>query len=368
MKKLLLFLIIVALIGISGFYIYQKVSRKGIFLSKFNNQSGRIEFDESCIPSDIHQNKGVCLGVDGEIYLLDLSSGKRAQITNIKSNKSYAKIYGDYIVWLDGRNKEVAGTETRYETQGPFQENIIGKDIYLYNLKTKDEKKITTNPAMRYQLQLYGNHIAWTEKRGTLTSSNYYNSELHVYDILLDKEVFSSIFPSAKEGLHLWGDKLVWADSRNGRNTGCGNCPDNRFDIYLYDFGKGQERPLIESQYLKTDPNIYDNMLVWSDYRNNQSDIYLMDLKTGKETQLTQTKDSEVSPLIFQDKVVWIVRSSCDARPVFGETGVYAYDLKTNKVDKLTSYVEPSAQLYDNLVVIHEGCMIQGKVYGIYLK
>jgi len=173
---------------------------------------------------------------------------------------------------------------------------------------------------------------------------------------------------SSKAELYLWNSKLVWADSRKGKDTGCGNCPDNRFDIYLYDFASGREKPIIESPYLKTEPSVYENKIVWSDYRNRQADIYLFDLKTNRETRLTQSEDNEERPLIYKNKVVWSIRSACDVMGKAENNGVYVYDLGTKRVEKITDYVEPRTQLHDNLLLVQEGCWRIEKIYGIYLK
>ncbi|MBI2020338.1 hypothetical protein HYS94_02850 [Candidatus Daviesbacteria bacterium] len=346
----------------------------------------RIDFDSSCFPQDIYKDKAVCIDEAGQVNLLELPSMKKTQITNVTSRKYFAQIEGNYIAWLDERAQVVGSTSTRNGVSGPVRQDRIGQDIFLYNLTTKEEKKITTTPATRTELQLNENYIVWTEQRGDITLENYRKNEIHIFDISLSKEIFSSTVSSTKKQLRLWKDKLVWADSRNGKDTGCDNCANNRFDIYLYDFKTGQEKILVEGPYLKIDPDIEENSLVWIDYRNKMSDVYLMDISTGKEKQITNANDNEVNSRIENGRVFWSVRWACDVGPIkiatgsgsqikspssqFGDldTGVYVYNLSTQEKKKLTDYVEPSFIVSGNLVVIGEGCHgVKPKVYGIYV-
>lgn len=327
----------------------------------------RIEFDNDCVPEDIQGNTGVCTD-SKQVYLLDITNKKRTLVTNFASKKSNLRLYGDYIAWLDDREQKAANYKT---------------DVFLYNLKTKEEKRLTASPAIRRNLNLSGENIAWLEQ-DSLSGDNWRNNEIHAYNILSNKEIYSSTIKSTKNGLHLKDNKLIWADSRKGHDTGCENCSDNRFDIYIYDFSTGEERAIVESPYLKANPDLYGDSLVWSDYRNKSgnplpngsylgnSDIYLMNLKNNQEIQLASSKDDEVYPSIWKSKVVWTIRWPCDV-VVNGiqkdSTGVYLYDLLSKQTTRLTNYVEPATELFDNLLVIAEGCQSpsQIKAYGIYL-
>lgn len=336
--------------------------------SNLHKQGEKIEFDNDCTPQDIQGNMGVCTD-SKQIYLLDITNKKKTPVTNFASKKSSPRLYGDYIAWLDDREQKVAGYKT---------------DVFLYSLKTKEEKRLTTFPVLRHDLNLFGENVAWLEQQDNLPTDSYRNNEIHTYNIVSSKEIYSSTIKSTKNGLRLKDNKLLWADSRNGHDTGCENCSDNKFDIYMYDFATGEEKVIIESPYLKADPDLYGDNLVWADYRNKSgnplpngsylgnSDIYLMNLKNNQEIQLTNSKDDEIHPSIWEDKVVWTVRWPCDV-VVNGSqkdsTGVYLYDLSSRQTTKLTGYVEPWAEIFDNLVIIAEGCQVptQSKVYGIYL-
>jgi hypothetical protein len=49
------------------------------------------------------------------------------------------------------------------------------------------------------------------------------------------------------------------------------------------------------------------------------------------------------------------------------QTGVFAYDLRTDEVRQLSNYVEPRITLDGDVVVINEGCLMPGRVYAVFL-
>jgi beta propeller repeat protein len=170
---------------------------------------------------------------------------------------------------------------------------------------------------------------------------------------------------------------VVWQDNRNSpvlgtSRAGCGSCPDNRYDIYLYDYSTGRERPLIESKFFKQSPSIYGNYVVWEDSRGGRpSDIYLLDLATGEERRLTDNGGPYLRPMISGNYVIWHKRFACNVGGGPGRydnTGVFAYNLNDGEVRQLSNYVEPRAIIHHDVVLIEEGCFFAQRIYSVSLR
>jgi len=80
-----------------------------------------------------------------DIYMHDLSTSKEIRITTSGSAENPA-IYGDKIVWQDGRS------------------GYRNYDIYMYDLSTKKETRIT-NSGSAENPRIYGNNIVWEDNR-----------------------------------------------------------------------------------------------------------------------------------------------------------------------------------------------------------
>ena len=175
----------------------------------------------------------------------------------------------------------------------------------------------------------------------------------------------------------MYGDIVVWADNRNSpfvgtTKTGCANCPDNPFDIYMYDLITDDEVALVESEHQNTRPAIYGQWVLWQTFREpRRSEINLLDLETGRIGMLAQAGGSEAWLGVSDDYAVWTVATACDARSPADSavnTGVFAYDLQTNEVRQLSNFVEPRTWLHGSTVVIYEGCHFVTRVYAVFLN
>jgi len=86
--------------------------------------------------------------------------------------------------------------------------------------------------------------------------------------------------------------------------------------------------PTTSGQYM---PDIYDQRIVWTDFRHDHSQIYMYDMEDSTVTRLSPTAElSQVSASIHQDKVIW------ESSP---ERQIYLYDIST----ETTSIPYPSS-------------------------
>ncbi len=251
-----------------------------------------------------------------DIYMYDLSTSKETQITTNKSDQTDPVIYGDKIVWLDMRNGE--NTDEFYWG---------GQDVYMYDLSTKKETRITgstfeINPDFPTALDIYDNRIMWGK-----------GSDFTIYDIFTQKETYtettiSTYYPA------FYGNRVVWITEMNAGEGG---------NMYIYDLSTKKKTEIVTSNAAGR-PAIYGDRIVWTDGRNGNWEIYMYDLSIKKETQIT-TNGSASDPDIYGDKIIWL-----DGRN--GNWEIYMYDLSTHTETHTTNTsVTGEFDLYDDRIV-----------------
>ena len=97
-----------------------------------------------------------------DIYTYNINTKAETQITNDPTNQITPAIDGNYIVWQDARNGywiyDYAGRPETYK----------GWDIYMYDLSTQTERRITTTQTNLYPA-ISGNTVAYTKMK-TMTN------------------------------------------------------------------------------------------------------------------------------------------------------------------------------------------------------
>ncbi len=319
--------------------------------------------DPAYAPQDVYENTYVSLGPDGEIYLINVSNDPEVQPTSVQITsdglpKFNAVLSEQYMAWFVQVGEEGEA------------------DLFVFDRETDQQEKIALPPAIRMQLVLSGSHLVWIDKRNEAEAS-YTDFDLYGYDLATDTEIAIAVAPGAQTNPSLFGNQVVWQDNRNSPAlqdylAGCGNCPNNRFDIYLYDFETDIPRAIVESEWLKTEPSIYEDQVVWAEYRTvpgtdlryGMADLYLLDLQTDQIQQMTTTPASETSPVLTGNHLLWTIREACDVvlldadgKEILAPTGVYLLDLKSSLVVRLSDAKEPVAYFDSSLAIIQTGCM-----------
>jgi beta propeller repeat protein len=101
-----------------------------------------------------------------------------------------------------------------------------------------------------------GSRIAWTDTR----NGNY---DIYLYDIGSSSEARITADPAQQYAPALSGDLLAWVDWRNGNP-----------DIYALDLATGEEIAVCTELSGQWSPSVYGNRVVWGDDRNGYADIY----------------------------------------------------------------------------------------------
>ena len=329
-----------------------------------------VELGSEFWPTDLSGDRLVGIGRDGEVYLANVRTGEIRQLTNDGHRKRRPVISGDTVAWTD-QSREIETHDNNSRAA-----RSLADDIFVLDLNTGDRRRITEVPAKRSGLKISGKRLVWLDNRNEF-GEHYTHRDIYAYDLEADEEIAVAVADGAQHWVAIEGDRVVWVDNRNSAilgtdRSGCFQCPDNRFDIYLYDFTTGEELVLDDSGANNTMPDIHGDRVVWRDFDDDgRTTIRLFDLDTGERRTLASPDLSGVDwPLISGDYVVWTVGLACDVFDTLstdGSTGAFAHDLRTGEVKRLSNYVEPSITLDGTVVVIHEACQVGGRAYAVFL-
>uniref|UniRef100_UPI0006CF517C PKD domain-containing protein n=1 Tax=Methanosarcina barkeri TaxID=2208 RepID=UPI0006CF517C len=256
-------------------------------LSTFKETQVMSYLDSTKGDPHIYRDKVVYIDMRSgrNIYMYDLSTSKETRITTNNSDQYGPDIYGDKIVWEDYRNGNC--------------------DIYMYNLSTSTETQITNNKSSQ-QPAIYGDRIVWQDtrngeswdKHGNLIS--YWNIYMYNLSTYTETQITTSGLAQHPD---IYGDRIVWMDKRNGN-----------WDIYMYDLSTSKETQITNNELIQRYPSIFGNRIVWESYHEDNEaeviepdnyNIYMFDISRFKETKITTVESYKASPAIYDDKIVW---------------------------------------------------------------
>lgn len=157
----------------------------------------------------------------------------------------------------------------------------------LVSAASAAETRITTNTAEQTKPSIWSNYITWQDAR---------NGGSDIYLQNLATKVQTRITKGVDaENSFVSGNRIVWQDYRNGN-----------WDIYMYEISSKKTTRLTTNTADQTEPGAYGNNIVWTDARNGGSSIYLQNLATKVQTRVST---DGYSPSIYGNKMVWITEN-----------------------------------------------------------
>jgi beta propeller repeat protein len=252
------------------------------------------------------------LALNWDVFLLDLKTGEVQQLTTEEHAQIEPRIYGDTIVWLDTRHEEGYHNPKRY-------------DVYTHDLRTGQERRLTSATSTEDEvLSISGNLVVWSDNRHanpevTVHAGNEpdYNNEIYVYDLATNQERRVTTYPGNDHYPAIDGGRIVWLRQLTLREA----------DVFLYDLSSGQETRVSSSGYAVYNPAIHDDRIVWADARISEgntsgdvvmndmsgaAEIYLYNLNTRQETLLVPSTGTEHTLEVrgqerkFMNRQVWM--------------------------------------------------------------
>lgn len=229
------------------------------------------------------------------IYLYDLDTRSETRITNTPGDRHLPDISGDKIVWRQADQREG------------------DTDIFCYDLATGQERAITADQANQSAPRIDNGRIVWMDDRNG-------NWDIYMYDLATETETRITNNAAHQRFPAISGDTIAWIDFRT---SPAGDC--SSWDIYAHDLTTGIERrvtsrtaSLREEIEMGSNVEIDQHRVVWSDMRNGTWDVFMYDLATGQETPIATGPAEQRTPHINGNKIVWSER---------GNTGTYFLNL-----------------------------------------
>lgn len=337
----------------------------------------RTELDTELSPYSLYGSVYGTIGPDNDIYLVNLDNGQATQISQDGLPKAEVVLTDKYVAWLVQQGEITV-------SQDGVSEQLLLYDIVVHDRTTGRQRQITQESAPRVQLAIDGERLVWADKRNEV-EADYTMYDVYGYDLVADQEYAIAVAPGSQLSPNIHANYVVWQDNRNSPHkdtirAGCGNCPDNRYDIYLYDFETGSTQAIAEDEWLKSNPVVYDHYVAWEGYSDEfglgnspggTGDLYLFDLHTNSVRRLTQSEDPESSPLFSRDQLLWTVLSDCDVvniqdgEEVLPAVGTYSLDLNTGSVHRLGNNKESFVLADQDTLLLIERCSRE-KVYMLH--
>jgi beta propeller repeat protein len=137
----------------------------------------------------------------------------------------------------------------------------------------------------------------------------------------------------------IYDDIIVWTDYREGNS-----------DIFMYDLSTQLETQITNLPHTQQHAVVHGDIIVWYDGRNGNFDIYMYDLSTETETQITTDPANQWWPAVYGDIIVWTDTRNDDSNDNYD---IYMYDLTTKVETQITDEdaTQEHAAIYGDRIV-----------------
>jgi len=126
----------------------------------------------------------------------------------------------------------------------------------------------------------------------------------------------------------IWENKVIWMDYRSIMDD---PAVQNKYayifryyDMYGYDLEKDEEFPICTNQSWQGYGDVQKDRVVYADLRTGSPDIILYDINTKREYAICLDKAWQGNPVVYDDYVIWMDQRS-------GNYDIYGFNLKTGR-------------------------------------
>jgi hypothetical protein len=279
----------------------------------------------------------------GTLYLIEIETGRRFVISE-KGGWGNVVVTHTAVGWIDD--------------DGHVQQ---------YNIVTRNTQQVTRDPAERFNLIGNDQWLIWQDKRNETGDENYYAADIYAFDLISGEEIPVAVAEGVQQQPALSGETVVWADNRNSPVRGqplegCGNCPDNPFDIYSFNLRTGETAVLAADGKHNAQPTIEGSQVAWITFGEG---IKVLDLTTGVVETAVPYQQGMAQPYLSANQLRYAIKQDCDVimldetgQEIPANTGAFLFDLASRETIQLTPYKEPLVLHNRANVVIGEGCMM----------
>ncbi|MHC4460887.1 MAG: dockerin type I domain-containing protein [Planctomycetota bacterium] len=177
-------------------------------------------------------------------------------------------IWGDWVVWHDNRDGD--------------SYNIYGK-----NISSGEEIQISDSNTA-FCPSIHNRLVVWQDKR----NGDY---DIYCYDLVTRTESPLYIAPDDQVNPSIYGDTVVW---RTGQYP---SWP----EIWGYSISESRAFLISGAPGNKWEPDVFRDVVVWGDYRNDNWDIYGYNLTTNNEFAIATGPAYQRSVAIYGNTVVY---------------------------------------------------------------
>lgn len=255
----------------------------------------------------------------GSIHIYDLTAKKDTKISS--SRASYPAIYGNKLVWHD-------------ESSGIPR-------LTVYDIPSGARSYITKNVDSTSIPKIYGNRIVW--------SANYNQSNYNYNVYMCDISTFTQNQIAVGRSPDIYGTKITYTYAS-----------DDFPQVYVYDITT-KKNILVSNGGDLSNPHIYGNNVIWSDFYTKEGYIIKYDMITKNTIDVTHDvswnpdgsqagDDTGFCNAIYGDKIVYAKLGT----DIFGSAGIYAYSISTGQSTPVINYangVYTTPGIYGNTVV-----------------
>ncbi len=278
-----------------------------------------------------------------DIYMYDFQTEEETVFSDLSNHEYHPYIQGETVIWECSNAsyqdqvmlKKEGGTAKNISTKpGESEMNArIGEryaawyfmtgsytdmeeKLVLYNRDTGKAEVKDVPFDFPYQLEISDNRIAWVTLEGDDLTNAW---KLYVYDASTGE--FDKKMDLSWSEICLDGDTLTYVESSMTKG----------YTIKEMDLETGEERKLINLEDSVTGLQRQDDILVWTDERNdegdsilaNNTDIYMYDIANDIEAQITYNDKKQEKPVISGNRIVWVDHRN-------GDRDIYGYDLSSD--------------------------------------
>jgi len=244
------------------------------------------------------------LGGSPSIFLYDFTTRETRRISSTGSSQYAPHTDGKYVVWIDN--------------------SFNVQSINLYNIAAGETSRLTTTGSEKRSPKVHYPWVVWSDYRDNSWEIFAYNISTketkkiarHNYGFLrkeFDADGNRRAHHDGQITVTIWNDRIVWTDFRN-----------QKWDLYGADLKTGREFPVVIEQRDQFSPYLEGERLVYQDNREYSSNIYLYDFKTGQSRLICGAQRDQEFPKISGNIVVWQ-----DFRNQRWD--IYGYDLNTSR-------------------------------------
>ena len=237
-------------------------------------------------------------------------------------------IYKNKIVWVDLRHN----TEEKYRKQ-LIPHTPCVSDIYLFDIKTKEIKRIIKTKTWKENLQISDNYVTWAER----SNMDLFENERTV---LRNLNTGHEQYFTLSDG---WGWKLLQDDKLIYINNG----------IYMIDLQNNEKTKLVPQKpgHYTSIRNIdaSNSFLIWlEEFRESATGrigakIYALNIKEKKEMAIGEYKTAYGTPEIYANELVWAKFEKIDTdKPAleYQHYDIYLTELPEGGIEKIISSVD----------------------------